>query len=457
MLQQTINHLLDHLQSHVPASRHYRKTELREGVPGLPAPLAHFLVQRIDQRIAGHIDELSSDDWLDTDAPGVQEELDRLEQTLGAAAHIPAGEWPDMVAQATRSVLTYLVDPVTELTEFIFRAGTTLPISEVQARMSFFSPYSYLHSVFSAYADRQNLQHIDRDRFEEVLRRIDRQMVADYGLEKWTRLFQPLYDIHAVPRDTNETPTVPVELLRRLAANKGFDALAQALHETEHSRVHRAHLRELIVSALDDPSATPPTDETDRPTPTSQESIAESGEPQPRWKKFQKGSPTNSTGSHLQRKTSPKPAADQKPGNENDQKGQPLWQRFQPSKTSQTEQPATPSAPNPSPPASNSPGKSTSHTVEQPSNALQTAERQVIGPIPEDQRERFVRHLFNGSERAYETVLTELQQVDSWEAASSLIANKVFLPYQVNIYSEPAVTFTDLVEARLRKKPSVQQ
>lgn len=66
-----------------------------------------------------------------------------------------------------------------------------------------------------------------------------------------------------------------------------------------------------------------------------------------------------------------------------------------------------------------------------------------------------MRKLFSGSEDAYENILAELQSVDSWNDASSLIAERVFLPHQVNIYSEPAVTFTDLVEARFQENSSV--
>jgi len=41
-----------------------------------------------------------------------------------------------------------------------------------------------------------------------------------------------------------------------------------------------------------------------------------------------------------------------------------------------------------------------------------------------------------------------LSEAPDWTTASQLIANEVFRPYKVDIYSEAAVDFTNAVEAR---------
>jgi len=105
----------------------------------------------------------------------------------------------------------------------------------------------------------------------------------------------------------------------------------------------------------------------------------------------------------------------------------PLWRRFQ----GRPERPATAPAP------------------EEPTE-LSTLEHLVLGDRGTRNRELFVRHLFNGSAAEYERTLRLLRHAPNWTQASQIIAQEVFLKNQVNIYSEPAVSFTDAVEARFR-------
>jgi len=75
----------------------------------------------------------------------------------------------------------------------------------------------------------------------------------------------------------------------------------------------------------------------------------------------------------------------------------------------------------------------------------------VLGEPGLRNRELFITHLFNGDRSAYLRVLRLLRDTPTWAEASQLIAREVFRRYQVNIYSEPAVAFTDAVERRYRK------
>jgi hypothetical protein len=75
-------------------------------------------------------------------------------------------------------------------------------------------------------------------------------------------------------------------------------------------------------------------------------------------------------------------------------------------------------------------------------------ERSVLGDRAARDRDLFVRSLFNGSRDEYEAALDRLSRTQSWSEASRVIANEVFRRHQVNIYSEPAVSFTNAVESR---------
>ena len=75
-------------------------------------------------------------------------------------------------------------------------------------------------------------------------------------------------------------------------------------------------------------------------------------------------------------------------------------------------------------------------------------EHTVLGERGARNRDLFIQCLFHGKEQAYEAVLQRLEGARDWSEASQPIANEVFLKHQVNIYSPPAVTFTEAVEAR---------
>jgi hypothetical protein len=78
-------------------------------------------------------------------------------------------------------------------------------------------------------------------------------------------------------------------------------------------------------------------------------------------------------------------------------------------------------------------------------------ERRLLGKKAAKHRDFFVETLFQGSPETYHTVLQRLDDVDSWAEASQIIASDVFRAHSVNIYSDPAVLFTDLIEARFRQ------
>ena len=103
----------------------------------------------------------------------------------------------------------------------------------------------------------------------------------------------------------------------------------------------------------------------------------------------------------------------------------PLWQRF-----------AAPA------PADDEPARPTP-------DALDAVERRVLGPGVPERRDEFVRALFGGSTDDYHRTLVALDGVRTWTEATQVIARDVFKKHRVNIYSDPAVAFTDAVEAHV--------
>lgn len=83
--------------------------------------------------------------------------------------------------------------------------------------------------------------------------------------------------------------------------------------------------------------------------------------------------------------------------------------------------------------------------------SLDVLERSVLGPSGPRNRDLFLDELFDGDKDDYARTLHRLLGAPSWSEASQIIAEDVFRKHQVNIYSDPAVLFTDAVELRYRR------
>ena len=80
---------------------------------------------------------------------------------------------------------------------------------------------------------------------------------------------------------------------------------------------------------------------------------------------------------------------------------------------------------------------------------LDEVEAVALGAAAEN-REWYVEHLFKGDEAAYGRVLGQIARAQTWTEATQIIGREIFRRNKVNIYSEPAVSFTAAVEGQLR-------
>ena len=133
-------------------------------------------------------------------------------------------------------------------------------------------------------------------------------------------------------------------------------------------------------------------------------------------------------------------------GDQNDDGSQPLWTQFQKRKPTSDPDPdsSSPPAPQAHPPSSSPSG--TTSVPGASTDDLSALEREVLGSAT-PKRTEYIQKLFQGDEDAYRQTLERLRATGSWSTASQIIASEVFREYQVNIYSDAAVHFTNAVEA----------
>jgi hypothetical protein len=162
------------------------------------------------------------------------------------------------------------------------------------------------------------------------------------------------------------------------------------------------------------------------------------------WKQFEQEAPRRST------------SVDADP----DDEAQPLWAQFRRDPSASNSPPneaaSSPHVPStnsssasPSPASASAPPGDTTSANDQ--EDLADLEGAVFGQAPAPKRAVYVDALFEGDEAAYRQTLIRLRAADRWSDASQVIARDVFRAYQVNIYSDAAVHFTNAVEAGIKE------
>jgi len=424
--------LFQHLIAAFPPDRPYTRADFeREPMPAL---MAYFLAQTLQRRFDLEVEQLRAvrSNWFDYDHPEVQETHKVLIVALLQHARIPREEWTRTLEQTVQRVMAYLVRPVPTLVGFIFNeASEPLPAHVIYRRLGYFAAYPYLRTAVEAYFERKDETEIDRSRFSRLLQRVDRQIHAGYTAGQWLQLMAPLFEIAAY---LTPSGNLPASVLRTFFEEK---EAASALYQIDEAVARGVKgfseetLRELFdyipssaagaEADLFDPampesipnaspiSASPVSSLPGSPAPVPEVPIAEppnSGEEDasvPLWKRYMNDAPAPL--SHdVQTQDEPET--------------RPLWMQY--------------------------------HSgTEAPTSDLTSLEVSILGD--QTNRDRFVQNLFSGSAEEYERVLRRLHTAPTWTQASQIIAQDVFKTHQVNIYSPPAIAFTNAVEARYRQ------
>ncbi len=403
-------------------------------------PMPDSIVRDLDRSLWSRLDGAAprNDAWFDFDHPEVGSALREYLETLARHQRVPADDWTDVLRQACRSTISYLIQPVRTLPGLVFGRETEAEhVDEILARLNLLPAYSYFREVMEAYVDQKDVVRIDRARFERLLRRIDRQMTGDYDADDWLKLLQPLVRILKLMPDAGEG--LPVDVLRTFFQERDANEVVARL-DTRYTMkglrfVEESGLQDLFLSQPDDEEVEEPlTEQVGRMVESAARSVQGDG-PVPLWKQFERAPhPTTESAPTRSSRSSEIRGAESPSATTSDQ---PLWKQFRPEGDAGLR--------------SSEPGRSVSEgpvPTRPRASDLTTLERTVLGERGARNRDLFLRHLFAGSRDEYERTLRQLETASSWTEASQIIAREVFLKHQVNIYSDPAVAFTDAAEAQ---------
>lgn len=454
-----------HLLQRFPAGRDYPRAALH--AEGMPALVAAFLDRALDRWLEIEREGLRSN-WFDFDAPAVQEAEARFFSVLARTARVPAEAWEATLGGSIDLVVRFLTVPARALTDALFEGESDpLPTVRLRERLRLFAAYLYFPEVAAAYLDKKQPATLDPDTLFDLLDRIDRRIVREYTPDDWLALLEPIFTLARVVPDFDG---IPASLLQDFFAAKGYGHVADALEPHVGQTVDEAELRQILDAELGAEGTEPQTQPEELPPPLSdpEPPRADVSAEKPDEPAEPEGASDDGAGSSepgdakpdaevgvangesvpLWRRFAPDSEPEAQPGDGEENPPAPLWKRF----TVEREVPEEP----PLDPVEAAAERQLATTVSaRPETitareSVAAVEARVLGEVSGGARARYVKHLFQGDDRAYANVLRTLDEAGSWTEASQVIARDVFRPYKVNIYGEHAVAFTDAVEARFR-------
>ena len=456
--------LSERLLDAFPPGQAYTTSDWEAGT--MPSPLRHYLTHLLRHHHRREVRQLrrARTDWVDYDHPEMEDATRAFLDTTEQHMQVPRDRWAKTLRTAARRTTNHLVRPVPTLTSFVFEdAAGPVPVPQVQWRMRFFGPYAYLQNAVQAFAEKHDRDAFSPDAFERVLRRVDERMTADFGADRWIDLLDPLFD---TARHATGGAQISPSLLRTFFAEKDADVLVDRLDTYETTEAPDAvspdTLRRLIDSAFPEDA---PTEDSPAEDPLPEDAPTEDASPQqdtataplgPEFHTPSNEAPASNADASSQAAPEATPMWKQfeqdatRRGTEtdtSDDDAQPLWAQFQqrPSDESTETNASSPSTDATPPPPSDEQSSASFS-----GDDLSALEREAFGASHTPKREVYVESLFDGDRRAYRDVLERLRTVESWSEASQIISSDVFRAYQVNIYSDAAVHFTNGIEASFR-------
>lgn len=499
-------HISQKLMGLLPADeKYYRLGNLREW--GFPSFVVRRIQVELERNLAESIVPPRSD-WAYMQADTVERAWEQFYSAIHAEARLPVSHAHSIVETAVEDIVNLLVQPRKNLPEAIFGASEELSKEEITRRMNSLVVYRHFASLIPRYMEKKSLEKLDKKRFEAVIIKADERLTAHYSPLNWAQMLEPLFTLLDEQIDTNllwmffEDKKMP-------GIARGFHSMNKSLNRAQLIEALSSP-ELLDTEGYDEKKSDlpeekqPPDQNTGRPAKPA----GAGGNEQPG--KTEKGKPGKSTGKKQVKEGDPSNEDQQDPilssfhksrGNpeeennehslntifgdpgeniktpeekekvslnevfseEPDEKeGPPVDEKVEDNNTNKDredinkegrgeEKKETPMWQRFMSPEERAEAQRLEQLEEQESDLTTTGEPDEstlnrLKALLDDDRDRFVKKIFGGADRAYEEAVKEIALKEDWRSASRFIEKEVFKRNMVDVYSEVAVDFTDRLQ-----------
>jgi hypothetical protein len=494
-----IQDITDRLLEKLPEEAdHYQLATLASA--GIPT----FIIDRIRQELKRNLAEsiiLPDTDWANMESNAVQTAWLQFVQAIRDEARLPASFARSVMETAVADVLELLLLPRSAVVDYIFGADKSLHLEKLYERCATLMVYRHFAAVLPRYMERKELTTLDKERAQKVIVQVDEKLTARYSALNWTQMLEPLFDLFEGKVDPELLRRFFLDRDMSDVA-EAFDRKEEVLQKADVIELlsdPEILLRE-EQEAMDRPTASgaptaSPSPSTDSPAETQPESSEDDRD--------QQSTPTPKQEVEAdsdQPLESMNDDAQEAAHDDDEDEDVPIWKQFAGDESEEDEEeiddeelPEDSLAAQFSAQADDGVNETdSSESKQQTPIEEETADQQaddsehmqtnqqgekidedgfidepiidLTQPQPdqpvsggevdkqrlkdihshiEDNRDYFVDELFDGDEVAFDNALEEIAQFSSWRAASKYIDSEIFRRNLIDLYSEPAVDFTD--------------
>jgi hypothetical protein len=362
------------------------------------------------------------------------------------ATQLPRKDFIQILESALQIEAQYLAQPHRVLKDLIFANRSELSMPDISDRLSNFVEYAYLLDVFKQYLERKQPSTLSAEKFAKVLFEIDTKLCAAYSHDEFMMLFKPLFEFYQRAGEK----AVACEALRLFLAEKNLDAHTKRIDLAMQNGIDALTadaLNDLLLAPLDVLVPKPELAQSEIPTPKSDITIPKSTIAQSEITKSDITIPQSTiTQSEIR--------------NPNSELIQPEITNPKSEIANQKSTITQSELTNPQSKIRNL--KSEIPTIdffELEKQRLQSQKvqqepnlRDVRLLISDDERKKFIKRLFKGSEADYNTAISAINQMKTWREASLYIDREIFSRFKVDEFSSEAVAFVDIVFERFQTR-----
>jgi hypothetical protein len=379
------------------------------------------------------------------------------------ATQLPRKDFIQILESALQIEAQYLAQPHRVLKDLIFANRSELSMPDISDRLSNFVEYAYLLDVFKQYLERKQPSTLSAEKFAKVLFEIDTKLCAAYSHDEFMMLFKPLFEFYQRAGEK----AVACEALRLFLAEKNLDAHTKRIDLAMQNGIDALTadaLNDLLLAPLDvlvpkpelaqseirNPKSDitqPEVSKSEIPTPKSDITIPKSTIAQSEITKSDITIPQSTiTQSEIRN---------------------PKSELIQPEITNPKSEIANQKSTITQSELTNPQSKIRNLKSEIPTIDFFELEKQRLQSqkvqqepnlrdvrllISDDERKKFIKRLFKGSEADYNTAISAINQMKTWREASLYIDREIFSRFKVDEFSSEAVAFVDIVFERFQTR-----
>ncbi|MEX0928297.1 MAG: hypothetical protein WD266_11285 [Balneolales bacterium] len=428
---------------------------------GFPDYLVHYIRIRLEENLQNAMNP-EHVEWVDSGNEVVNQAWQAYFLQIRPAVQLPYSQARPVIRQVVADVLPLLAAPRSSLAGFLFSGDETLAYDEIIRRCEQIPFYRHFGTALPRFMEKKKMTEISREQCAHFIASLDEKLVSRYSPVNWEKLLDPWFRLMG--------SGIPPSLLERFFEDKNEMEVAGAFGRVS-SPLSKKEIIEIITQrtpAIASPSAGRPGSKTREDI--SEETIAGAVKDTQHVEEnsivgralrdnLEEGSTlasNNQNSEDAETRFNALFSRFQKPDDDeiksDDREALPMWRRFVPDDDPDAGEDTREEEPDP-------PYEPEAGTTEEPEPDQAVPEPPVRKSEPGDifthidnDKDYFVENLFGGDEEVFHDVLEELGSCKKWKDAAAYLTENVFRRNFIDIYSEPAVDFTDRLQEYFNRK-----